>query len=746
MKNIIIIFAIIVAYSVTILPQDDWTLQTPPVSPSARGGHGMAYIGDDKVLMFGGTLDLSGSNFANDTWVYDLSDDTWTLKSPTTAPSVRYMPAMAYIGDDKVVLFGGGFDFELVSFDGETWIYDLSDDAWTLMTPSTAPSARSGHGMAFVGNGQVFLYGGFDENYTVPFDQIWVYDLSANNWTLQSPTTPPSFPFTSDFPIASLGGDQVLFLGLNDPIDKSLTWLYDLSDNEWYLKNEVTLPTPSNGTSMTHIAGSDWVLLFGGDPISLFPANGTFIYDLSDNTWSLQSPTNTPDHRSYHTIADIGPGKVVMFGGLANNEVRNDTWVYAATLPVVTHTILATAGTGGSITPSGPVVVNQGDDQSFTITPDANYEIEDVLVDGISVGSVVSYEFEDVIADHTIAASFSEIQLPNNAPAFISTTPECSSTINVDVGSPVSFTIAAEDGDGGDVVILSVSGLPSGSSMDPVLPTQGNPVSSMFNWTPGSSDVGSHQIIFTAADILGEEVICTLTVEVADVPPPPTGFCPLSQGFWKNHSSEWSPSALPMMLGTLNTYDQSELLSLFNAAPRGDASIILAHQLMAAKLNVANGSPVPSEVQDAIEDADAAIGSETLPMNIKGNHPLRSLMISLAGLLDDYNNTLLTPNCVQMGKTGSSEMEPVTEYALFSNYPNPFNPSTKISWQAPVDGHQTLKVFDVLGNEVAVLVDEFRSAGRYEATFEANNLASGIYIYKLQADGFVQTKKMILLR
>jgi len=85
-------------------------------------------------------------------------------------------------------------------------------------------------------------------------------------------------------------------------------------------------------------------------------------------------------------------------------------------------------------------------------------------------------------------------------------------------------------------------------------------------------------------------------------------------------------------------------------------------------------------------------------------------------------------------------------FNLYQNYPNPFNPSTKISWQSSVSSHQTLKVYDVLGNEVATLVDEYRNAGSYEINFNAIGLSSGIYFYKLQAGSFVETKKMILLR
>lgn len=86
------------------------------------------------------------------------------------------------------------------------------------------------------------------------------------------------------------------------------------------------------------------------------------------------------------------------------------------------------------------------------------------------------------------------------------------------------------------------------------------------------------------------------------------------------------------------------------------------------------------------------------------------------------------------------------EYRLNQNYPNPFNPSTTISWQSPVSGQQTLKVYDVLGNEVATLVDEYKSAGMYNVQFTMNNLSSGVYFYQLRAGDFIQTKKMILMK
>jgi hypothetical protein len=86
------------------------------------------------------------------------------------------------------------------------------------------------------------------------------------------------------------------------------------------------------------------------------------------------------------------------------------------------------------------------------------------------------------------------------------------------------------------------------------------------------------------------------------------------------------------------------------------------------------------------------------------------------------------------------------EYSLAQNYPNPFNPTTAIKYQISELSFVTLKVYDVLGNEIAALVNEEKTAGSYEVDFNAKSLTSGVYFYRLQAGSFVETKKMVLLR
>ena len=90
---------------------------------------------------------------------------------------------------------------------------------------------------------------------------------------------------------------------------------------------------------------------------------------------------------------------------------------------------------------------------------------------------------------------------------------------------------------------------------------------------------------------------------------------------------------------------------------------------------------------------------------------------------------------------GSSE-----SFSLFQNYPNPFNPSTTISYSILQDGHVTLKVYDILGNEVASLVDEEKQSGLFNVEFNASNLSSGVYYYQLKIGEFTFTKKLVLMK
>jgi thermolysin len=113
-----------------------------------------------------------------------------------------------------------------------------------------------------------------------------------------------------------------------------------------------------------------------------------------------------------------------------------------------------------------------------------------------------------------------------------------------------------------------------------------------------------------------------------------------------------------------------------------------------------------------------------------------------ADILNDAE-VLAKNNVEELAYTGSAV---VTSYDLMQNYPNPFNPATTITYQLPKDGMVTLKIYDAIGTEVITLVNEYKPTGRYNVTFNASSLASGVYFYRLQVNDFTSSKKLILMK
>ncbi|MDZ7766264.1 MAG: T9SS type A sorting domain-containing protein [Melioribacteraceae bacterium] len=123
-----------------------------------------------------------------------------------------------------------------------------------------------------------------------------------------------------------------------------------------------------------------------------------------------------------------------------------------------------------------------------------------------------------------------------------------------------------------------------------------------------------------------------------------------------------------------------------------------------------------------------------------GNDRLNSLKLlkeKTQHIRDFYFDTITKVNY-------NEEMSPT--FSLSQNYPNPFNPTTSIEYQVSSIEKVSLKVYDILGREIKTLVNEVKSPGSYDVQFDASQLASGVYFYRLTAGDFVQTKKMILLR
>jgi hypothetical protein len=98
-----------------------------------------------------------------------------------------------------------------------------------------------------------------------------------------------------------------------------------------------------------------------------------------------------------------------------------------------------------------------------------------------------------------------------------------------------------------------------------------------------------------------------------------------------------------------------------------------------------------------------------------------------------------------MGVDDEINLIPIA-FSFDQNYPNPFNPATTITYAVPQNSFISLRVFDILGNEVQTLVNETKSAGTYTVSFDAASVPSGVYFYSLEAGNFISTKKMVLIK
>jgi hypothetical protein len=147
------------------------------------------------------------------------------------------------------------------------------------------------------------------------------------------------------------------------------------------------------------------------------------------------------------------------------------------------------------------------------------------------------------------------------------------------------------------------------------------------------------------------------------------------------------------------------------------------------------------------------------PFNLTKDDPVEIIIATVIGRgIDEINSITVArenvrrviqeyqSNFASMTYSPPPPTNPVTNYVLYHNYPNPFNPTTTIRYEIPQDGIVTIKVYDILGQEVRTILNEFKQADRYEVNFNAFGLASGVYIYRMKVNDYITSKKMILIR
>lgn len=286
-----------------------WTHKTPTESPSARAGATLVDLGSSRALLFGG-LDASGRS--NETWIYDLNANTWTQKFPAVSPPARVGHAAAYL-TGKVIVFGGSGDSGVLA---DTWTYNTTFNIWTNAAPSAPrPSARMYHGMAALNTTKVLLFGGTAGILGAPNNETWEYDASSNTWAL--PASGDISP-RSRHGMAQVASNKVLlFGGVLASGMSAETWIYDPT-NHWVLQ-----PLPSSPSEryapLVH-SNTGKMFLFGG------PDNTSWIYNPVGENW--QSYAYPPRSNECHAMASLGGDKAVWVGNDLGDPQQLVTWVY----------------------------------------------------------------------------------------------------------------------------------------------------------------------------------------------------------------------------------------------------------------------------------------------------------------------------------------------------------------------------------------------------------------------------------
>ena len=196
-------------------------------------------------------------------------------------------------------------------------------------------------------------------------------------------------------------------------------------------------------------------------------------------------------------------------------------------------------------------------------------------------------------------------------------------------------------------------------------------------------------------------------------------------------------------------YNFSEIPTSFSACVKstimpGDQAYII--------VGLMSGDSIIASQDSCTFKIDSTISEFTyreFPLTIQSNLVPDSLVIIVAsGLGSGQVGTELIVDelAFSTGTSVSAKELPPGSFLLRQNYPNPFNPSTTIAYDLPAASRVTLSVFDVLGREVQTLVNENQVAGRYRVEFAPTGLASGVYLYRITAGEFVQTRKLLLLR
>jgi hypothetical protein len=304
-----------------------WKLIGPSgLIPTARTGQAMVYdTTDNSLILFGGYNGFPLS----DTFTYNPINNTWTKMDPGVSPSGRMLHSMVYDSiNDLIYLFGGGRESGTdIIYNNDTWMYDYHKNLWSYIKLGNAPCARFGQSMIFDPEiNQIILFGG--QNNTDFFNDTWAFNTITNNWSKINNSAYPPARSGAAMAIDLLNGEIILLGGQNRTILYTDMWTFNITNGKWIEKNGISRPSERVYASMDYDSSENRLFLFGGSTGNKYQ-DDFWGYDPFEGKWEVRGKLETPVPReggsfSYDYNRDVG----VLFGGMSEGILLNDTWIY----------------------------------------------------------------------------------------------------------------------------------------------------------------------------------------------------------------------------------------------------------------------------------------------------------------------------------------------------------------------------------------------------------------------------------
>lgn len=274
-----------------------WSEITTSGGPSGRFNFQMAYSVDHhKIVVFSGSAHAARTSmYPGDTWVYDVEQGGWDRKRLSPCPLQRTDAGFVYDESNRVfVMYGGLSDVDSDRVLDETWVYDIDENTWTEMTPENSPPRMYGGELVYDSlNQKVLLWGGNTRD-GGKIDEFWCYDYQTDTWTRIETNPKPRgrywFQMTFDQDIG-----KVVIFGGSPGGDTKLgdTWLYDYARNEWTEIDSSDNPSARANSRMVYDSEIGKVVLFGGQSGFRETWGDTWILDTAEGTWREASTEPT---------------------------------------------------------------------------------------------------------------------------------------------------------------------------------------------------------------------------------------------------------------------------------------------------------------------------------------------------------------------------------------------------------------------------------------------------------------------